>query len=274
MKITIFVDSMELKNILLADFTDYPAVNQERLCAQVQELERLAKKNILCGEFLYEKESMDSFSVSLQNVSHKINNICERNKKIYADVKFVETERGKIVKTLINEGFEPYFQIRATKNFRLKPEIENWEIFTWDVKLRPPTIFDRNEIGMFMKNSFKGLSKKYILDAVFNEEIQKNWKPKIGDIIIGPTGNIFVISAEHTSHKEMGGTKFFFGGGLCNRDGGNILNETFCYTMNESGRNYTWVDGEIRPINDPYHGSFREYRYVPYPHELNVPDQG
>lgn len=257
---------MELKNILLTDFSLDNRIGEEVLEKQISKLKEQADKNILIGEFF--GGGADHSLVSLKNVSHKINNICERKKKIYADVKFVDTENGKIAKELFSFGFTPEFKIRMRGSNRPDTPIDDLEIITWDVDMRPPVKFIRKDVAMFMENSFKGLSKKYILDAIFNEEIQKNWNPSVGDIIVGSTGNIFVISAEHSLAESMGGKKFFFGGGMCSRDGGNIMNETYCYTMNESGRNYTWVDGEIRPINDVYHSSYKDFRYVPYPHEL------
>ena len=81
----------------------------------------------------------------------------------------------------------------------------------------------------------KGLKdwlKKYILECIFNDYVQERWIPQVGDIIITHTGNVYVISGLHTSLRD---TIYFFGGGFCNKTGGNILDETCCYTMNESG---------------------------------------
>ena len=104
------------------------------------------------------------------------------------------------------------------------------------------------------------MNKKYLLSCIFNEDIQKNWKPNVGDIIIGSTGNVFVISGYHDLVESLGGKLYFFGGSLCNRDGGSLLHSTRCFTMNEKGYN---------PNLDVYSiSSFSEFRYVPYPHEL------
>ena len=73
-------------------------------------------------------------------------------------------------------------------------------------------VFDRKELEFSLPDSFKGLSKEYILDAIFNTKIQINWKPQEGDIIVGCTGNIFVISGESNLVPELGGKLFFFGG--------------------------------------------------------------
>ena len=128
--------------------------------------------------------------------------------------------------------------------------------------------FDKEEISYFLPNYFKGLSKKYILDVIFNEDIQKNWSPRVGDVIVSCTGNIFTISGEHQLVSELGGKIFFFGGGLCNREGSNVLNETYCYTMNFSGKWYTYENGTIVEKPNCYHSSWKNFRYVPYPHEL------
>lgn len=129
--------------------------------------------------------------------------------------------------------------------------------------------FDKEKLNFFLPKSFKGLSKEYILDKLFDNEIQNNWNPQIGDIIVGSTGNIFVISNKHNSVEELGGTLFFFNGVLCNRSGGNILNETISSTMNQSGL-WFYYDEQmiIKTKYNPYHTKIANFRYVPYPHEL------
>jgi len=125
--------------------------------------------------------------------------------------------------------------------------------------------FDKEEIEFHLSEKpFKGLSKEYIMKAIFDEHIQKNWKPQMGDIIVGKSGNIFVISGVDSLHESIGGNRYYFGGGSCNRDGGSILDSTYCYTANESGKYIHPVKGE-QP--NPYHSSIRDFRYVPYPHE-------
>lgn len=114
---------------------------------------------------------------------------------------------------------------------------------------------------------FKGLDKKYIMDCIFNKKIQKKWKPEVGDIIVGCTGNIFVISNKFDFHESLGGTEYYFGGATCVRDGGNVMNETYCSTMNESGIKYGYTKNGIQPIEDCYHSSWKDFRFVPYPHE-------
>jgi len=104
---------------------------------------------------------------------------------------------------------------------------------------------------------------------MFNKSIQSKWSPQVGDIIIGPTGNIFVISNKYDYHESLGGTRYFFGGDMCTRDGGNILNQTSCYTTNESGKYIGWGNGELQEQPNSNHSSWKEYRFVPYPHETD-----
>lgn len=126
--------------------------------------------------------------------------------------------------------------------------------------------FDREDLEFYLNEEpFKGLSKEYILEAIFNEDIQRKWKPQVGDVIVGCTGNIFVISGLDKYNKSLGGNKYYFGGGSCNRDGGCVLDSTYCFTANESGKYIHPLDGEK---TNPYHSSIREFKYVPYPHEI------
>jgi hypothetical protein len=125
--------------------------------------------------------------------------------------------------------------------------------------------FIKEDLEFYLPDYFKGLNKKYILDKIFDERIQSTWIKSIGDIIVGPTGNIFVISNIEYLNDSIGGTRYYFGGGMCNRDGGNFLTETYCYTANESGKKIDLINGEIY---DPYHSNINKFRYVPYPHEL------
>lgn len=130
--------------------------------------------------------------------------------------------------------------------------------------------FNREDLEFHLSNkSFKGLSKEYILEKIFDDSIQKKWYPQEGDIIVGCTGNIFVISGSYKLHSSLGGEEFYFGGGTCSRDGGHILNETYCHTMNQSGIKYGWGKNGIEEKEDCYHSSWRDFKFVPYPHELN-----
>lgn len=125
--------------------------------------------------------------------------------------------------------------------------------------------FNKDDIEFHLCDKlFKGLSKDYIIEAIFNKDIQNKWKPSIGDIIVGYTGNIFVISNIDKLHERLGGDMYYFGGGSCNRNGGNVLDSTYSYTANKSGKYIHSMKGEQPNL---YHSSIKNYRYVPYPHE-------
>ena len=124
--------------------------------------------------------------------------------------------------------------------------------------------FDKEALEFNLPERLKGLKKEYILECIFDEEIQTKWTPSVGDLIVGGTGNIFAISVIDNLHETLGGKRYYFGGGSCNRDGGNILDSTFSYTANESGIYIHPTKGEQANL---YHSSIRDFRYVPYPHE-------
>jgi hypothetical protein len=126
--------------------------------------------------------------------------------------------------------------------------------------------FNRSDLEAYLPDKlFKGLSKEYILYCIFNEKIQKGWIPQVGDIIVGPTGNIFVLGGKHHLVPGMGGDTFFFAPGFCSRDGDGFMESTFSSTVNKSGIKYG-LGG--KPVDDLYHTAFSHFRYVPYPHEL------
>lgn len=131
------------------------------------------------------------------------------------------------------------------------------------------TEFIREDVARFMKETFKGLSKEYILNCMFNESIQAKWVPQRGDMIVGSTGNIYFISAEDKLSDKLGGTQWYYGGGMCNRDDGNVLDETYCYTMNKTGIWKGWKDGSIQEYKNYYHSSLSNYKFIPYPHETD-----
>lgn len=120
--------------------------------------------------------------------------------------------------------------------------------------------FDTETLDFHLPTAYKGMTKSYMLSCMFNSKIQKKWIPGVGDVIVGETGNIFVISGMHHLKEELGGPLYFFGGGLCNRDGGCNLNSTKSYVMNKDGKKYTELD--VHRIS-----KVSEFRYVPYPHE-------
>jgi len=131
--------------------------------------------------------------------------------------------------------------------------------------------FNKKDLEFYLPESFKGLSKSYILEKICDKKIQDSWIPKVGDIIVGRTGNIFVISGEHKLVEELGGTVYFFGGGLCSRDGSSFLNDTYSICLNKDGCKYSRTWEGIKKEYDSYYSKISDFRYVPYPHELELP---
>lgn len=129
---------------------------------------------------------------------------------------------------------------------------------------KEPEEFIKETLEFHLPDEFKELPKEYIMDCIFDSDIQDKWVPQVGDIIVGCTGNVFVISGMDNLSDKLGGNKYYFGGGCCNRDGGIVMDSTFCFTANESGRYIHPIDGEQ---NNLYHSSIREFKFVPYPHE-------
>ncbi len=129
--------------------------------------------------------------------------------------------------------------------------------------------FNKEDLEFFLPKTFKGLNKQYILDCIFNKEIQDKWQPEEGDVIVGGTGNVFTISNKTHLHEDLGGDLFHFGGGMCSRDGGNIMNETYTYTMNKYGKWITWNNGKLTEIKNFYHSKFSDFKFIPYPHETH-----
>ena len=129
--------------------------------------------------------------------------------------------------------------------------------------------FKREDVEFLLPKEFKGLTKEYILKCIFNEDIQKKWIPEVGDIIVGCTGNVFVISVKTTLNEKLGGDLFHFGGGYCSRDGRNIANETYSYTMNKDGKWITWINGELKESINFNNSKISDFKFVPYPHEIN-----
>lgn len=117
--------------------------------------------------------------------------------------------------------------------------------------------FKIDEIDFHIPLIYRGMSKKYMLSRIFDDKTQKLWKPKTGDIMIGCTGNIFVISSSTLYNEDLGGRMFFFGGGLGMDEEHNRVDIN--YKMNEKG---------INKFQGVYNvNSFSDFRYIPYPHE-------
>jgi len=131
-------------------------------------------------------------------------------------------------------------------------------------------VFDRETLEFHMPEIFKGMHKSYMLTKMFDEKIQKKWKPETGDVMVGSTGNIFVISNVEQLHEKLGGDRCYFYGHMCNRTGWNVLNETASHTMNKDGKWIGWSkEGELVEMQNYSHSKQSHFRFVPYPHEVN-----
>lgn len=51
-------------------------------------------------------------------------------------------------------------------------------------------------LELFLPDQFKGLSKEYIIECVFNIEIQKNWVPKLGDLTVSLMADLYVLESD------------------------------------------------------------------------------
>lgn len=131
-------------------------------------------------------------------------------------------------------------------------------------------LFNKETLEFHLPESFKFLTKEYILHCIFNKKLQSKWVPQEGDIIVTMTGNIFTIGTIVKRSSNLGGTLYLFGPNLCNRDGGNFLNETHCFSFNEDGLWYEHdiVENRIVAKEKLSHNSIHDFRFVPYPHEL------
>ena len=115
--------------------------------------------------------------------------------------------------------------------------------------------FIREDLEFYLPETFRELTKEYILECIFNDEIQKNWKPQEGDVMVGCTGNIWVIASKYDYHESIGGTMYFFGGTI-GRIGGVNQSIASCHTMNESGK---WIE-EGTHFG---HSSIKNFRFIP-----------
>lgn len=100
-------------------------------------------------------------------------------------------------------------------------------------------------------------SAEYKLMCLKAPEIQEIWRLQDGDFMVSVCSycgkesekcteslpckrclemcNTWVISGHHRGHESISGDSWFFGGSPCVRGAGNLMNETYCFVMNESG---------------------------------------
>lgn len=93
------------KNIKLTNFN-----NRVYSKDALDNLIERSKEGRLYGELGYKKD----FDVSLSNVSHIINNIQIYDDGIYGDIKILDTESGKLYKSLMDNDIECSLSERST----------------------------------------------------------------------------------------------------------------------------------------------------------------
>lgn len=128
--------------------------------------------------------------------------------------------------------------------------------------------FERESLEFWLRDDtaheYRLPNAKYVLDVLFNEDVQKSWKPQVGDLFATHTGNIYVISGDHNLTEELGGRLFFFGGGMCTRGDGCIMDETYCYTMNKDGLSWHWGENGKRSTEKAHnHSAISKFRWIP-----------
>lgn len=138
-----------MKRYLMTDLNLTPWNNFERESLE-KEIDRLNNLSFsLFGELGAPSEPFGLFpaelstSITLNNVSHKIENIEIEGDKIYADVDFLKdikgelTERGALAEAVI-EQMKGYFKMRV---FVVDgDELYIPSIVTWDVEFPPPNV--------------------------------------------------------------------------------------------------------------------------------------
>lgn len=116
---------------LLIDFNtnDYINTNIERLNEIIDRLNIEAGEKRLMGEFfdLNQIEQNLTSNVSLENVSHSIDNLSIENNCVFGNIKFLKTPMGKIAEDRFEESkMSARLHVLANKIILL-------DIFTWDI---------------------------------------------------------------------------------------------------------------------------------------------
>ncbi len=112
------------------------------------------------------------------------------------------------------------------------------------------------------------VNRSYRLMCARANEIQQLWKPDVGDYILAKASycyddarctneklcddcilndNIFIISSDHKASESIGGTHWFFGASLCNRDGGCLMNDTYSMVMTLDGNTSDFAKHDVYP---------------------------
>ncbi len=113
--------------------TDFNAENWKGIDIEsvITSLEKLNEKTNRLGVLFGELGNPNNFEITLNNVSHRIQNITFEDNKIYGDINILNTEKGKYLKENVDlENLK--FGIRG-EGLRGGDKITFKNIFTWDI---------------------------------------------------------------------------------------------------------------------------------------------
>lgn len=114
-----------------------------------------------------------------------------------------------------------------------------------------------DSIKQFLK-PIQNLSIDYIIDCVLDEDIQKNWEPKIGDCIMDVTGSFYVITHKENIVDNLGGDTFY-----CSHGYSELNINKFGFSLKlDINTNY------LEPVLKGFK-KLKNFRYIPYPHIKN-----
>jgi len=133
-----------MKNYLLTDFTTkrWEGIDIESVRLQIDKLnETINKIGCIFGEI----GNPLTLEFHLQNVSHLIKNLTFSEGKVYGDIELLDTQMGRIAKTLINNM---NYKLGIRSNEQLKDgKIFIEKIFTWDI------IIEKNDDPLIIETS-------------------------------------------------------------------------------------------------------------------------
>jgi hypothetical protein len=138
--------------------------SQSSFCT-IEEYKRLIRENRAFGEL----DHVDTPTVNMKNVCHRITDIWFEDKTVYGKVQIMPTNSGRDLITIIRCGGIPGISSRALGSVQKKGNIdivqEDLKIYCWDFVSEPSTH------GAFMKLSE---AKEYDYNK---EEIKTNTQP-------------------------------------------------------------------------------------------------